>query len=611
MSAPASQDVQSFRWIASLQFDTALLIGTPVVIIPLILGIAFFFADDDVFLVISTFGAGGHHAPGLMRAYGDRKLFRRFWLRFTIVPIATLTIFLMFSLQQLPGVTLILVVWGLWHFLMQTYGFGRIYDAKVGAADVRNHYIDLALCIGWAGLCVLYAPGRLSYFLSLALQSGLTFTLSVPLSSLRLFWLGATMAVTMVFVADLLRRLAVGKPVNLAKFTLFAVTFSFFWLCGVGIRNLLLGIAMFELFHDVQYLAIVWLFNRNRAEKDASAGAFIRFLFRPGFVGLYVGMVIAYGFVAFAAKTLTSDLFQHVLLSLIATSNVMHFYYDGFIWKVREPETRVALGVQTPGDSFPTVRQRLAGFRQRLAGIRQRFAHPAKWMLLLLVVAALMTAEQVSEMTKLEQAQAVVDRIPDSVTARTTLAHELVHAEKYDDAILMCKAAMRLGEPDYRTHMYLGIALSAIDPASGFRELERAYEMYPHDALLRFHLAMGYIRKNQPDTALRHLQASVDMKPDDPVALYNLGILHSAMGDDQAAVQCLEDVVRRHPEFSSAYRALGESLLKQGKRASGLEAFREGLKVAPDDQALRQRLVEALDEFGGERSSLPDSDRDK
>ena len=604
MSAPASHALRACRWIVSSQFDAAMFIGSPLVIMPLILGAAYIFADDEVFLVVSTFGALGHHAPGLMRAYGDRKLFRRFWLRFTIVPITTLTIFLMFSLEQLPGVTLILVVWSLWHFLMQTYGFGRIYDAKVGATDVRNHYIDLALCIAWSGLCVLHSPERLSAILSLALKSGLTLTLSVPLTSVRLFWTAATIAITVIFLADLLRRVVAGMPVNLAKLFLFAATFSFFWLCDVGLRNLLLGLAMLELFHDVQYLAIVWLFNRNRAEKDPSAGVFTQFLFRPGFVGLYVGIVVAYGFVAFAAKTLTSDLFQHVLLSLIASSNIMHFYYDGFIWKVREAETRVALGVAAPEDSSRTVRKRFASFRQR-------FAHPAKWLLLLSVLAAFIAAERVSAMTELEQAQAVVERVPNSATARTTLAQELVEAKKYNEVIVMCDAAMRLGRPDFRTHMYLGIALTGIDkPESGMRELEQAYAIHPHDPQLRFHLAMGYIRRNQFDIALQHLQASVEMKRNDPVTRYNLGILHHAMGDDQAAIQCLKNVIRLNPEFSAAYRPLGEILLQQGEIASGLEAFREGLKVAPDDGALRQRIAKVRDEFSDERSSISNSERD-
>ncbi len=599
MSAPAIQERRANRWIANSRLDSVLFIGTPAIILPVILVLAFFFADEQVFLVVSTFGALGHHAPGLMRAYGDRKLFRRFWLRFTIVPIALLTLFLTFSLQELPGITLILVFWSLWHFMMQTYGFGRIYDAKIGATDARSHNLDFALCVAWSGLCVLYSPGRVSDVLALALNSGLTFTLSVPLTSLRLFWTIATMAVTAVFLAELVRRVAAGKPVNPAKVALFISTFAFFWLCDVGIRNLLLGIAMLELFHDVQYLSIVWLFNRNRAEKDPTVGGFTRFLFRPGFVGLYVGVVVAYGFVAFAARTMASDLFQHVLLSVIATSNVLHFYYDGFIWKVREPENRAALGVDSAGDLPVTVGQRLSGFWQR-------FAHPAKWLLLALLVAAFMGAERSSDMTELEQAQAIVASVPDSVKARVTLANQLVDAKQFDVAISTCEAALRLGSSDFRTHMYLGIALTATDrPASGLSALERAYEMHPDDAQLRFHLAMGYIRRNQPDQAREHLLASVELHPDDPLTQYNLGVLHSAVGDHPAAVESLQHAVRLNPQFSAAYRPLAESLLLQGDTQSGLEALRRGLEIAPDDAELRQRLAEATIEFGQNSAGLP------
>ncbi|MEZ6060410.1 MAG: tetratricopeptide repeat protein [Planctomycetaceae bacterium] len=587
MSAAATPSSRTIRWIANLPFDSALFIGTPLLIVPLILGIAFFVADENVFLVISTFGAMGHHAPGLMRAYGDRKLFRRFWLRFTIVPVVTLSTFLMFSLQQLPGVTLILVFWSMWHFMMQTYGFGRIYDAKVGATEVRNHHLDFAFCVAWTGLCVLYAPGRVSDIVALALKSGVTSTASIPVSSFRLLWTVGTAAITAIFLADLSRRMATGRPVNPAKLLLFTVTFSFFWLCDVGIRNLVLGIAMLELFHDVQYLAIVWLFNRSRADKDPSAGTFTRFLFRPGFAGLYIGIVVAYGFVAFAGKTLASDTFQHVLLSVIATSNVLHFYYDGFIWKVREPETREALGVDESGGPVTSVRQRISSLRQKLA-------HPAKWAVLLTILAGLMAAERRSPMTELDQARAVVDRVPDSSSARIALAQRLLEAKDYDGAIAESRAASQLGRPDYRIHKCLGIALAATgQPASGHRELERAFELHPDDPQLRFHLAMGYIRTNQRDLALQHLTASVELDPEDPITRYNLGVLYIALGNERQAVDALRTVIRLNPDFAEAYRPLGESLLSLGETEAALQAFRDGVKRNPDDHDLAQRLKEA------------------
>ena len=44
-------------------------------------------------------------------------------------------------------------------------------------------------------------------------------------------------------------------------------SFGFWWYANIAVSNLLLGILLFELFHDVQYLSIVWVFNRSRAAR--------------------------------------------------------------------------------------------------------------------------------------------------------------------------------------------------------------------------------------------------------------------------------------------------------------------------------------------------------
>jgi len=45
-------------------------------------------------------------------------------------------------------------------------------------------------------------------------------------------------------------------------------------------RAVLVGIALFEVFHDVQYLSLVWIYNRKRVRSDSSIGGFMRFVFR-------------------------------------------------------------------------------------------------------------------------------------------------------------------------------------------------------------------------------------------------------------------------------------------------------------------------------------------
>src|SRR5438270_11924195 len=87
-----------------------------------------------------------------------------------------------------------------------------------------------------------------------------------------------------------------GNQQNPVKLALFVTSITFWWYCNNGVTNILAGIALFEVFHDVQYLSLVWIYNRSRVEKDSSIGGFMRFVFRRSgsLIGLYIGLVFAY-----------------------------------------------------------------------------------------------------------------------------------------------------------------------------------------------------------------------------------------------------------------------------------------------------------------------------
>ena len=127
---------------------------------------------------------------------------------------------------------------------------------------------------------------------------------------------------------------------------------SFWWFAMVFVENPILGVAFFEIFHDVQYLTIVWLYNCRRVNATTDLGRFMKFLFRrgPGMLPLYVGLVFAYGIYGFVHnRTSQDDVLQRTLLGLVWASTILHYYYDGFIWKVREKSTRVGLGLNAAG----------------------------------------------------------------------------------------------------------------------------------------------------------------------------------------------------------------------------------------------------------------------
>src|SRR5205814_10550981 len=78
-----------------------------------------------------------------------------------------------------------------------------------------------------------------------------------------------------------------------------------------------------------------------------SIGGFMRFVFRRSgsLMGLYVGLIFAYGALGYFKSSVGTESVKTILTGVVTASALLHFYYDGFIWKVREKATRQSLGI--------------------------------------------------------------------------------------------------------------------------------------------------------------------------------------------------------------------------------------------------------------------------
>src|SRR5438046_3855353 len=128
----------SSRWILAPWQDLVLFVGTPLLIIPLFLAAQTRWKVDDLSLFVASFGAIGHHLPGMMRAYGDRALFRRFRWRFIFAPRFLLVTCVAFYRWDLKGITLVVFFWGVWHGVVPTYRICCSYDPNAGSSAHVN-----------------------------------------------------------------------------------------------------------------------------------------------------------------------------------------------------------------------------------------------------------------------------------------------------------------------------------------------------------------------------------------------------------------------------------------------------------------------------------------
>src|SRR6266852_301865 len=439
-------------WILDSWRDLILYVGTPLLLVPLFALIQARWSAQDIYLFVAAFGAMGHHLPGMIRAYGDRALFERFRWRFVIAPIFLLATCVTFYWWDAKGIVLIVFLWGVWHGMMQTYGFCRIYDAKTGSFEALTRRLDFATCGIWFATAIVLSPARMTDALDGFYASGVPFISPTIIRFLQQGLLAAAIAVSIIAVANFIWMWTAGKRQNPVKLALLVTSIAFWWYCNNGVINILAGIALFEVFHDVQYLSLVWIYNRNRVEKDSSIGGFMRFVFRRSgsLIGLYIGLVFAYGSIGYLNSHIGMDTVKKILTGVVAASGLLHFYYDGFIWKVRERSTRQSLGL-TGGTADVT----LGGFFPSWA------LHGLKWAaVFVLPLSALWFWQTHLTVPELQRRAWVVADVPVGAKPHLDYGLALQKEGQFEQAAEQYNIALGFNPNDAKAHMNLALVLN-------------------------------------------------------------------------------------------------------------------------------------------------------
>src|SRR5437588_4014303 len=320
-------------WILDSWRDLVLYVCTPLLLVPIFVGAQGIWAAEDIYLFVAAFGAMGHHLPVRIRAYGDRPLFQRFRWRFICAPIFLVVVCAAFSRGDLKEIVLAAFMWCVWHGMMQTYGFCRIYDAKVGSFAETTRRLDFALCGIWFATAVLLSPQRMTDTLESYYSAGGPFIPPGLLRAAQQGLFGLALTVAGIFLANFIWMWIRGKRPSPVKLVLLITSISFWWYCNNIVASVLVGVALFEVFHDVQYLSLVWIYNRKRVETDSSIGGLMRFVFRRSgsLVGLYVGLIFAYAALGYFKARIGIYTGKRMHPGGGTASGLRPFYYAGFI----------------------------------------------------------------------------------------------------------------------------------------------------------------------------------------------------------------------------------------------------------------------------------------
>ena len=561
-------------WILDSWRDLILYVCTPLLLVPMFVAAQGLWAAEDIYLFVAAFGAMGHHLPGMIRAYGDRALFQRFRWRFICAPIFLVVVCAAFSLWDLKGIVLVAFVWGVWHGMMQTYGFCRIYDAKVGSFAELTRRLDFAVCGIWFATAVLLSPQRMTDTLESYYAAGGPFILPALLRAGQQGLLALAIAIAGVFLVNFVWMWLQGRRPSPVKLVLLVTSISFWWYCNNIVASVLVGIALFEVFHDVQYLSLVWIYNRKRVESDNSIGGFMRFVFRRSgaLVGVYVGLVLAYGGLSLSKSYVGIEAVKRILTGVVTASALLHFYYDGFIWKVREKSTRQSLGI-----SGGTVDASTNGFLPSWA------LHVAKWVgVFVIPLTALWFTEVHSVPGKLQRLGAIVADLPSSVRAHVNYATALQEAGRPDEAVSHFTAALHLNPGSSKAHVNLASILIEQGKLNEAQtHFEQALRIEPNNA--EYHSGYAYLleKLGHDEQAAAECEASIRLAPKSGQAHYSYGAFLEKHGNVDEAIAHYRESLRLDPRLLDAHIDLGSLLFEKGDLAEAKSHFQSASNIDP------------------------------
>ena len=335
------------RWIKSATFDASLLIGAPLVwlVISLVV-VALGIEDTELHLPgffgqrkVSLFPAFAitftmaHVSAVFFRSHARPEIFKLTPWRFTVVPIALFAIFAFSKTAFLFG--LVFATWfDNWHSSLQTFGIGRIYDMRAGNHAEVGRRLDIGLAlVTFLGPILAGASLAQSFYgWERFSEVGLVELTRVPGWVLaHQLWLTVPifvvgLAYCAFYLVSYVRLARAGYKVSKQKVALWlilALTSLWMW----GFDSFGQAFLVMESFHSTQYFALLWWSERKNIEKRFHTEG------RPLLtLAILLGLPFAFGlWCSVIWRT-------HVELALFLVVELMHYWWDGFIWSVRKKQ---------------------------------------------------------------------------------------------------------------------------------------------------------------------------------------------------------------------------------------------------------------------------------
>jgi len=338
----------SAGYIAGPIYDAVMFIGAPLLALGLGVAIAGTPLADAPIVVWGNRGSAAsifigsfimaHLGLVFVRSHLNPRIFARWPRRFVVAPLAVML--LLWASDWLLAVAVVLVVW--WdvvHSSLQTFGLGRIYDARRGNPPALGRRLDLGLNLLLYAGPVLAGATLVDHLMPFHAfeRAGTEAFCAVPEAGesyrplLARLLLGLGGAYLVVYTLAYLRLHRRGYRVSPQKVALLAFTGA----CSIytwGFNSFGEAFFIMNFFHAWQYFGLVWWSERGNLRRRLGLDAA-----RWGAAAALIAMLAVAAAYGVWAEFVDSDE-QRTALCVTLVVSLMHFWYDGFIWSVRRQD---------------------------------------------------------------------------------------------------------------------------------------------------------------------------------------------------------------------------------------------------------------------------------
>jgi tetratricopeptide (TPR) repeat protein len=186
---------------------------------------------------------------------------------------------------------------------------------------------------------------------------------------------------------------------------------------------------------------------------------------------------------------------------------------------------------------------------------------------------------------------------PDRKSARRKLALAWSGLPgRLPEAIAQYRVLLAQDPSDPQLHDGLGLALARTPGGldAGITEYREALRLKPDFAEAHNDLGLALARSGRLGDAIAEFQEALRLEPELAGAHNNLGLAWTMLpGRMNDAIAQFQAALRLDPTFAPGWHSLGLAWARIGDLPAAAEAFRQELRLAPDNPAARQALAEA------------------